>query len=940
MKKLLKRILLVALLTLALTATAFAAENLTPAAAQAYLEVLDSTIGTQGICLEEYSLRQRQGIVYVNLLDMTGDGAPEMIYSYFGDPYDGETIASADSVAWEEHYVSIYTYDGTEATLLRRFNCGNGTQSYSFSGTTSLTMFEDEDGNTLFYWESKSGSSYSGEITGFFADAPALTIETMVNTRTTYQCKMYCVINEELQFSDQLDSRDANYSLQKEAGQLEMDALVAEAMASYHPENGLVIYGGDGLYPTDVSAISLLVATANQEAEAAELLASLPYTGDISQASMSRAQASAFANVLTSGNVNGDAYTHAAFFDGGNGTVAMWAGGFIQAWDDVYASDIWVWNGTDAALLNVDILENKTLYQVDQEYVLAVAIEETTKLSLSSFAYYSFENGLPVGKEVAAIDSPFGSNSDWDDVLRYDLVDNGWGPKRLGYWENTVLVTPVLQAIAKADVNYTLPESSDYGELSEILTTLAQKLGGGIVSVYDLGDGVYYVIIDVSGGLKGSVICAYQENGQINYRIEETHSEPLSQGALEALAIKKVSQTNVELDFAQINKLETTEEFATYIQSALDNMDGLTISDSSKNELTTFMENAITSASTVAVSGTNNVVTLKPSDIADSLENAQSALSTYEGLLSSENIELNKGITLIIRIIGNQLNVGEPMEVILNGELADAIQDEMLQIYLGSSNHTIQITAENLKLLIAEYGTVSVQIQCNEDGTYTVNFLDEGRNIIEKMVAPVTIFLPCDHEFFTVMARYGSEVDNWGGQFSDVDNTISFSSSYTGIYELLDNSQTIVDIGDLPEDTQTAIQFMVSKGFFTVDENENFRPDENLARQDATKALVSMFFTLDRTLTCDFGDVLADSYYYSYIASAAADGIVLGYDDGTFQGGNPMTTEELLAIVSRTLVEKKGYFYPENPDSYLSTIAGADQTTAWAQESIALAIRD
>ena len=164
-----------------------------------------------------------------------------------------------------------------------------------------------------------------------------------------------------------------------------------------------------------------------------------------------------------------------------------------------------------------------------------------------------------------------------------------------------------------------------------------------------------------------------------------------------------------------------------------------------------------------------------------------------------------------------------------------------------------------------------------------------------------------------MLASYESGSDNWGGQYDSINRTIEFTTPYSGTYEVIENAAEIVDLADCDEQTAAAIRFMVSKGYFSVDDAGNFDPNGTLNRYTFAEALVRMFFALDRSLTTSFTDVPQDSPYYAYVASGEQDDIIEGFEDGTFRGETDVMREQVIALCSRTLADKKGYSYPAAP---------------------------
>ncbi|MDR3767659.1 MAG: S-layer homology domain-containing protein, partial [Butyricicoccus sp.] len=158
-------------------------------------------------------------------------------------------------------------------------------------------------------------------------------------------------------------------------------------------------------------------------------------------------------------------------------------------------------------------------------------------------------------------------------------------------------------------------------------------------------------------------------------------------------------------------------------------------------------------------------------------------------------------------------------------------------------------------------------------------------------------------------------------------------------YEVIENAAEIADIADCDEQTAAAIRFMVSKGYFSLDDAGNFDPNGTLNRYMFSEALVRMFFALDRNLTTSFTDVPQDSPYYPYVASGEQGAIIEGFEDNTFRGDNDVLREEVIALCSRTLADKKGYSYPTDTAAYL-TFDDADAISDWARDTTALAVRE
>ena len=451
---------------------------------------------------------------------------------------------------------------------------------------------------------------------------------------------------------------------------------------------------------------------------------------------------------------------------------------------------------------------------------------------------------------------------------------------------------------------------------------------------------MYYVIITINGTEKGVLVQGCRSNGSVTWKVTQVDDQLQSQEQLDNLLHQHAAVSNVTLDYGKLSGDNlSTDEVILYLQTQLDNMDGLTPNDAAKSELGAYIESAISSTCSASVSGKNNRLTLDAEEVAALSQSASETLEQYQAFLQDNDITLNKPIVVIIQILWQDMNAGSPCQITLDQALLEALNGCSLRLLLGDGTHSIQLSQERLQTLLNAYGTVYVQISRSDDGIYTVTFLDEAENVIDKLAAPILMTLPASNLLSTIMVSYSQGSDNWGGQYDAANGTIAFDAVYSGQYQVIENSVEIADIADLPEEVRTAIAFLVSKGYMSLTDGA-FDPDGTLSRYDFTQALVGMFFSLDRTLTTSFPDVPADSPYYPYVASAEEKSIVEGFGDGTFGGEINMTVEQMLALAARTLMDQKGYTTPEDAAEYLASFEDAELISSWANDQVALAVRE
>jgi len=484
--------------------------------------------------------------------------------------------------------------------------------------------------------------------------------------------------------------------------------------------------------------------------------------------------------------------------------------------------------------------------------------------------------------------------------------------------------------------SYDYPEVSgtlSSEELAKIAEVVAKELKGEVGEIFKISDDLYYVIIYVDDEPVGGVTIKSSINEESGYRVISSGSELCTDEDLSAAVQEDESVSNITLNYSEAGKNK-----ADYLEKAMTQIDGTTVNDAAKGQIVSYVQTAVTEESAVNVKCSKNSATIDGGDIKKSLEKAADAHAEMSEVL--DGVTLNKSVTVVLRVVCKNMNAGETAQVTFDPSILDSIGEaDEIQVILGDPQYGVSISTSALQNLCSQYGKVIVQVQKVGDATYDIVFVDAEGNKIDQISESLAFTLPAPDEMATVFATYSGGSDNWGGQFDGANRTIEFSTPYSGKYGIIDNAADIKDIAELDQQTSDAIKFMVSKGYFAVDESGNFNPDETLNRYMFVEALVRMFFTTDHTLTTSFTDVPEDSPYYTYVASGEKDNIVEGISENKFGGNQEVTREQIIALCARTLADKKGYTYPENPDEYL-TFTDADRIGGWARSTTALAVRE
>ena len=94
------------------------------------------------------------------------------------------------------------------------------------------------------------------------------------------------------------------------------------------------------------------------------------------------------------------------------------------------------------------------------------------------------------------------------------------------------------------------------------------------------------------------------------------------------------------------------------------------------------------------------------------------------------------------------------------------------------------------------------------------------------------------------------------------------------------------------------VGFAAENGIVSGYEDGTFRPENTITREEFA-TMICRLKKYDTSVTGSFSDVPADHWAASYIAAMKANGIIGGYEDGSFGLGKNITRAEAIAIINR-----------------------------------------
>lgn len=112
---------------------------------------------------------------------------------------------------------------------------------------------------------------------------------------------------------------------------------------------------------------------------------------------------------------------------------------------------------------------------------------------------------------------------------------------------------------------------------------------------------------------------------------------------------------------------------------------------------------------------------------------------------------------------------------------------------------------------------------------------------------------------------------------------------------------------------QKSIAALLSKKIISESEDNKFRPDAEVTREQFVKMMVMALDVFDEGAVCGLRDVQTDAWYSPYVASAVNSELIFGDDAGDFGVGKSITREDMSVIIYRAL-EKAGAVLGEASD--------------------------
>lgn len=214
-----------------------------------------------------------------------------------------------------------------------------------------------------------------------------------------------------------------------------------------------------------------------------------------------------------------------------------------------------------------------------------------------------------------------------------------------------------------------------------------------------------------------------------------------------------------------------------------------------------------------------------------------------------------------------------------------------------------------------------------------VRYLLDGQWLCERREPPYELKLGSEY------IPYGTHTltcEIWDGSAIVDRNSYTISlipsndkSDYKDVKD--DKTCTFADMSDKPSEMRNAVGYLYEKGIVNGVDSEHFMPDSRVSRSELATMLMRLDGIEPSDISCGLSDIKEDDWYCKIINAAVNEGLITGFEDGTFRGTNAVTRNEFVAIVARILQREKGITVPNIALTY------TDRLTDWAVDYIRIA---
>ncbi|NHN34269.1 S-layer homology domain-containing protein [Paenibacillus agricola] len=170
---------------------------------------------------------------------------------------------------------------------------------------------------------------------------------------------------------------------------------------------------------------------------------------------------------------------------------------------------------------------------------------------------------------------------------------------------------------------------------------------------------------------------------------------------------------------------------------------------------------------------------------------------------------------------------------------------------------------------------------------------------------------------------------------TDAKNTATLKRNGNSIYTVIETNKSFGDVAS--HWSKADVELLANKLVVEGSSDTTFEPERNITRAEFAALAVRSLGLTPVSASTYFTDVKSDAWYASVVATAAAAGLIDGYQDNTFRPDAQINREELAAIAIRAMNYASISTNVADTESVLSKFKDANKIV-WAQKEIAAAV--
>ncbi|KEQ24100.1 S-layer homology domain-containing protein [Paenibacillus tyrfis] len=313
----------------------------------------------------------------------------------------------------------------------------------------------------------------------------------------------------------------------------------------------------------------------------------------------------------------------------------------------------------------------------------------------------------------------------------------------------------------------------------------------------------------------------------------------------------------------------------------------------------------------------------------DSFKALAGGLGNAKLVIKSEGASLELPKSVIEQLVAELSAANEKGSVIVSFTKADQALEKAVVDVLAQTGASVVSKLVDFKIeVITAEGKIK---EINALPTYAARTLEIG-DVSAEMSASQLAGLVIDKnsgQYYPIPAIFTNRDGKWQGTLYRKGNSL---------YTIVRQSKTFNDIA--PEHyAKGAIETLASKFIVSGYPDGSFASVRPVTRAELASMLTKALGLIpDQASQAQFSDVKASDWYSIPIASAAASGLIAGYEDGTFRPDTPVTRQELVVMLQRAVIyagladSSSGVNNAKSAQSYRDQ----DQIAEWAKDAVFL----